>query len=354
MEPTLGFEPKTSSLPRKCSAAELCGPGGHDRIKGWWAGRESNPHSRRRLIYSQRSSPPAQPTHGLRLPSETRCLVVKRMTCAASSSIWSRRRDSNPEPAVYKTAALPIELRRRRRGRIPHPRGSVQRRPMDLVRRRSMAVPQRSGFRPRPARPVQARRAAGGRARLGMAERAAVRLRGTVPGIGAVDVRRPATALPGGDPSGPARRACPGACLLRPTSLLTGVGRRRPGRRRQAVQPPLRSPARPSAVVARHPQAGLTAAARLVGPACLGAPRPRRSRSRRLARRRARVRTSAAAVVRSRRPRRRRDRSIGHVTASGVDTSRPWRRRRRVAATAGRRVAVQRPRTAAPNPPPPR
>src|SRR3954469_11314708 len=30
----------------------------------WWAGRESNPHSRRRLIYSQRSSPPAQPTHG--------------------------------------------------------------------------------------------------------------------------------------------------------------------------------------------------------------------------------------------------------------------------------------------------
>ena len=29
---------------------------------------------------------------------------------------WSRRRDSNPEPAVYKTAALPIELRRRGQG----------------------------------------------------------------------------------------------------------------------------------------------------------------------------------------------------------------------------------------------
>src|SRR3954470_23549109 len=28
---------------------------------------------------------------------------------------WSRRRDSNPEPAVYKTAALPIELRRHAR-----------------------------------------------------------------------------------------------------------------------------------------------------------------------------------------------------------------------------------------------
>ena len=27
-------------------------------------------------------------------------------------TLWSRRRDSNPEPAVYKTAALPIELRR--------------------------------------------------------------------------------------------------------------------------------------------------------------------------------------------------------------------------------------------------
>src|SRR4051794_25742773 len=27
---------------------------------------------------------------------------------------WSRRWDSNPGPAVYKTAALPIELRRRR------------------------------------------------------------------------------------------------------------------------------------------------------------------------------------------------------------------------------------------------
>src|ERR687898_909890 len=33
------------------------------RADQWWAGRESNPHSRRRLIYSQRSSPPAQPTH---------------------------------------------------------------------------------------------------------------------------------------------------------------------------------------------------------------------------------------------------------------------------------------------------
>src|SRR6478672_3197643 len=41
---------------------------------------------------------------------------------------WSRRRDSNPEPAVYKTAALPIELRRRRRIRIPQETAATQRR----------------------------------------------------------------------------------------------------------------------------------------------------------------------------------------------------------------------------------
>ena len=75
VEPTLGFEPKTSSLPRKCSAAELCGrdamwaPVSSPAVR-WWAGRESNPHSRRRLIYSQRSSPPAQPTRGTRAPEE--------------------------------------------------------------------------------------------------------------------------------------------------------------------------------------------------------------------------------------------------------------------------------------------
>jgi hypothetical protein len=39
--------------------------------------------------------------------------------------IWSRRSDSNRRPAVYKTAALPAELRRRARrlyeGQGPHP-----------------------------------------------------------------------------------------------------------------------------------------------------------------------------------------------------------------------------------------
>src|SRR5215217_6586157 len=81
----------------------------------WWAGRESNPHSRRRLVYSQRSSPPAQPTHdddcvsnGAGCPHGDEAHAVL-FSC---HSWWSRRRDSNPEPAVYKTAALPIELRR--------------------------------------------------------------------------------------------------------------------------------------------------------------------------------------------------------------------------------------------------
>lgn len=34
------------------------------------------------------------------------------MTKPAPIDHWSRRWDSNPQPAVYKTAALPIELRR--------------------------------------------------------------------------------------------------------------------------------------------------------------------------------------------------------------------------------------------------
>src|SRR6476469_10886590 len=55
-----------------------------------------------------------------------------------SCSLWIRRRDSNPEPAVYKTAALPIELRRQR---TPN-----------------HGPPQRRGLIGRPARGGQARR----------------------------------------------------------------------------------------------------------------------------------------------------------------------------------------------------
>src|SRR5204863_2446554 len=46
---------------------------------------------------------------------------------------WSRRWDSNPEPAVYKTAALPIELRRRAG---PYRRRTLRRRGMIRSARR--------------------------------------------------------------------------------------------------------------------------------------------------------------------------------------------------------------------------
>ena len=150
----------------------------------WWAGRESNPHSRRRLIYSQRSSPPAQPTHvrrddGPRLRS--------RGGPGTDGRRWSRRRDSNPEPAVYKTAALPIELRRhdgqghtaddlfRRRGMIRsvgrerQPSPAVRRTPPCAVTTRTSRGPASwsaaSASRVAPGRsPVD--RPAGGRPRL--------------------------------------------------------------------------------------------------------------------------------------------------------------------------------------------
>ena len=87
MEPTLGFEPKTSSLPRKCSAAELCGPGGHDRIEGV-VGREG-------------IEPPQSKTADLQSAELTTCSTYPRtaltlrdamprgeeMTCAVSSSV---------------------------------------------------------------------------------------------------------------------------------------------------------------------------------------------------------------------------------------------------------------------------
>ena len=111
--------------------ARSCGAAGV-----WWAGRESNPHSRRRLIYSQRSSPPAQPAP-VRAPTRdgrrrwpivsesrgplnrsgsTRESPVARpqrkglstMSNARPLRTWSRGWESNPQPPVYKTDALPL------------------------------------------------------------------------------------------------------------------------------------------------------------------------------------------------------------------------------------------------------
>ena len=95
MEPTLGFEPKTSSLPRKCSAAELCGPGGHrPDQRGGGQGGNRTPHSRRRLIPSAELTtcstyPRTAPTLRDALPrgeeNDLRSFLFS----------WSRQRDSN-------------------------------------------------------------------------------------------------------------------------------------------------------------------------------------------------------------------------------------------------------------------
>ena len=58
------------------------------RGRAWWGGRDSNPRSIAHLVYSQAPLAAREPPRK------------------------SRRWESNPQPAVYKTAALPIELRR--------------------------------------------------------------------------------------------------------------------------------------------------------------------------------------------------------------------------------------------------
>ena len=66
----------------------------------WWAEVDSNHRSRRRQIYSL--------IHLAALESAQNLSVA---SCAALW--WSRWLDSNPQPADYKSAALPIELHRR-------------------------------------------------------------------------------------------------------------------------------------------------------------------------------------------------------------------------------------------------
>ena len=57
----------------------------------WWAEVDSNHRSRRRQIYS---------------------LIHLAALESAHIKFWSRWLDSNPQPADYKSAALPIELHR--------------------------------------------------------------------------------------------------------------------------------------------------------------------------------------------------------------------------------------------------
>ena len=64
----------------------------------WWAGVDSNHRSLRRQIYSLLPLATREPTH------------VNDTIFPARERRWSRRRDLNPQPADYKSAALPIEL----------------------------------------------------------------------------------------------------------------------------------------------------------------------------------------------------------------------------------------------------
>ena len=68
------------------------------KVVFWWAEVDSNHRSRRRQIYSL--------IHLAALESAQNISV-------AYCSLWSRWLDSNPQPADYKSAALPIELHRR-------------------------------------------------------------------------------------------------------------------------------------------------------------------------------------------------------------------------------------------------
>ena len=82
MERKTGFEPATLALARRCSTPEPL-----PQIFSWWRRVDSNHCRLSQRIYS----PP---------PLASRALLL----------IWSWQRDLNPQPADYKSAALPVEL----------------------------------------------------------------------------------------------------------------------------------------------------------------------------------------------------------------------------------------------------
>src|SRR5476651_455345 len=87
-----------------------------------WA-RDPSDYRTQNLVGRKGIEPPQSKTADLQSAELTTCSTYPwkrpRSGCGPRwignerYSRWSRRRDSNPEPAVYKTAALPIELRRR-------------------------------------------------------------------------------------------------------------------------------------------------------------------------------------------------------------------------------------------------
>ena len=102
--------------------------------KRWWAGRESNPHSRRRLIYSQRSSPPAQPTHGP-MPAH-----------GASSTVADGIRPMQlPQPSELPREAALAESGRRADGHEPSASLATRCVERSLSRRNSLSRPTNGG-----------------------------------------------------------------------------------------------------------------------------------------------------------------------------------------------------------------
>ena len=124
-----GFEPATSCLEGKCSTVELLPQGavdssqwaaGSENRSGFpahcsrptahcrWVGRDSNPRTPKRADLQS-----AAIDHSATYP-----VVLPRLPGASSGRRrQSQRWDSNPRPTVYKTVALPTELRRHATGR---------------------------------------------------------------------------------------------------------------------------------------------------------------------------------------------------------------------------------------------
>ena len=126
-----GFEPLTLSLPRTRSSswatwAMVAGVGFEPTTFGLWARRATTAPPRNLYWSGRRDSNPrhsawkadALPTELLPHGGEGRIRTYEgisqqiyslpRLTTSLPLHIWSRRRDLNPRPADYKSAALPL------------------------------------------------------------------------------------------------------------------------------------------------------------------------------------------------------------------------------------------------------
>ncbi len=81
----------------------------------WWRGEDSNLRRRRRQIYSLFPLATREPLHTIHKNRNqepaTRETWIQATGVRFPISTWSWRWDLNPQPADYKSAALPVELR---------------------------------------------------------------------------------------------------------------------------------------------------------------------------------------------------------------------------------------------------